>query len=1164
MAGIFLYICFKVFYKNMRRSKFNTLWKFIVLFTLCWLAPFYSHSQTNIPFYRIGTFLGLSQSTVFCSFQDSRGFIWFGTAEGLNRYDGYGFKIFKHILGDNSSLASNDIMSINEDAEGNIWVGTRTRGLSILNKNTLKFDNSINNQKNIQSKNLSINTIIKDKQNDIWFSVGSKGLYKQDHSKKRIEKIESKSSDKISSAFLDKNGNIWYGTYSEEILKVENAKKIKLLSLKNVNKVAFSFISGITESATGAIYITTTSNGLFKLNEKTGEISNIFYKANIVDGINNMKGIVCNNENTIFITTNDGLLLLKDENINTIEHQKANSNRRFALSTHALMSAMIDKNQNLWLGTWEGGINVNYKKQPIFSLLRHEAGVTNGPLERKITSVAVTNSTIWLGTNIGLSEYNRIKQTWRHFNQTQMSGNDINAMKYDLEGDLFISAYQQKLNIYSEKIDNFKQYKLNGLKINASITAFANEKSGKMWVGTNNSGVHLFDKQSGTSISLKEKFPNLNININITSIVHDNRNRLWIGTSTNGLFLLNLNNFTSKNFSNQSSTKNLSAENILSIYQDKKNNIWVGTNGGGINLYNEANETFKTISEKDGLPNNTIKSIIEDYRGNLWLSTNQGICNFNYTNNTFKSYNELDGLQGKEFGRAVGAKNFEGELFFGGSNGLTYFNPDELLNKPTNSPKIYFTELKLFNKTVEIGDKTGPLDTDLSQCDEIILNNSQSVFTIDFLALDFQQLKNYQYAYLLEGFDKDWNYVGTQRNASYTNMHEGTYFLKVKASNNEGNWSENISSLKITILPPWYRTIWAYLTYILVLGFSFFYWFKTFKIRQQLQADIRIQKIEAQKNRELDIAKSNFFTNISHEFRTPLTLIISPIQQLLFKFDNNLELTNQHNLILKNAQRLLRLINQILDISKLESGNMNLEVSKNDIVEFINSIALSFKTLAEKNNIDYRIDIFNSVRYCYFDKDIIEKVTYNLLSNAFKFTPKYGEIDIKIEIKNNYLKIEVIDNGIGMDLETNKHIFERFFQADGKKERKSTGTGIGLALTKELVELHLGTIYVESALNKGSHFTVEIPINSNKFDVTQIKETFDFNFEPNVNYLQQAKNETIQIDLKNDAPLLLIVEDNDELREYLVDIFENKYKILQACNGHIGLNLAIEHMPDVI
>lgn len=1126
-----------------------------------------SLAQESIPFFRIGTGQGLSQSSVFCSFQDSKGYLWFGTAEGLNRYDGYNFKVFTHTLNDQNSLSSNDIVSIGEDADGNIWAGTRTRGVSILNPATLKFDNTVNIGKNFNLSNTKITTITKDSKNNIWFSTSGLGLFKQDNITKKIIKLNSKShtTDNVTSVFKDNYGSLWFGNNSFQIIKFDANQTVEIYDLPKDISIENSFVSGITRAKSNLLYITTSSNGLFQLNEATGKSKNIYFNKNVIDGENSMKSIVCTEENDLYIPTNDGLFIIPNENVANIIHQKANSTKRFALSTHALSCILLDKNQNIWIGTWEGGINVFYKKAPTFSLLRQEVGVINGPLERKITSVAANTNSIWLGTNIGLSELNRKTKVWRHFNENQLSGLDITNLKYDHDGDLFISSYQKDLNVYFEKTGQIKQYKIKGFNPTSSIAGFAQNHNGKMWIGTRGEGVLLFDKQKGEFEPAPFDFPKLSSIISIASLLHDKKNRLWLGTPANGLYLVDLQNNSYKKFANGAGKKNLSDEHILAIYQDKKNRIWIGTNGGGLNLYNEKDNTFTTISVKEGLPNNTIKSIVEDNSGNLWLSTNKGLCNFNYDKNTFKSYSEQDGLQGKEFGRGVAAKNQNGELFFGGNNGLTYFNPADLLINPSQSPQIVFSDFKLFNKPVEIGSENSPLNKDISLINEITLKYNQNVFTIEFLALDFQQLRNYQYAYKLEGFDEEWNVVGTQRSASYTNMPEGTYFLNVKSTNNDGIWTENASKLKIIILPPWYRTIYAYIFYCIVLAISLYVWRRIIKIRERLQMDIRIQKIEAKKIKELDIAKTNFFTNISHEFRTPLTLIISPLQQLMHNNNNaEADLANQHNTIFKNAKRLLRLINQILDISKIEAGNMKLEVSKNDIVEFLSSIAQSFKVLADKNNIDYKTEINASHRYCFFDKDIIEKITYNLLSNAFKFTPENGKIDLKIVIKNQTLTLEVVDNGIGMDAETVNHIFERYFQADGKKERKSIGTGIGLALTKELAELHLGTISAESKPNEGSKFIVEIPIAANKFDITQIKENFDFHFENEPQYMQPSKQPNLEIALENDAPLLLIVEDNEELREYLIGIFENKYKIIDAENGEIGLKLAIENMPDII
>ncbi len=1126
-------------------------------------------SQNQIPFFRLGTAQGLSQSTIFCSFQDTKGYIWFGTAEGLNRYDGYNFKVFRHNIKDSTSLGSNDILSLTEDATGNIWLGTRTKGVSILNTKTLKFDNSINHFNNIDLSNTSISTLIKDKNNNIWFSTYGKGLFKKDFITGKIKKIEANkySTESISAAFLDKKGNVWFGNRKMELLKVDRNENIVGFTILKSNDISNAYIIGITEGNSENIYLTINGFGLFSLNPTLNEIKNVLHFKGIVGGENNMKAIVKTDANDLLVTTDNGLLIIPNENIAQSYLQKANSSRRFALSTHALMSAMIDKNKNLWIGTWEGGINVNYKKQPIFTLLRHEPGVLNGPLERKITSVAANDNKIWLGTNIGLSEYNRDVQTWKHYNELQLSGNDVNSMKYDAEGDLFVSVYQRKLNVIFKDY-RIKQYNLDNEQPNdepTSISCFGNEKNGKMWIGTHNSGVFLFDKKSGKSTSLKRQFPKIEWNFSITCVFQDSKNRLWIGTFADGLYELNLNTNSHKVFKSGAKSYKIIDDHIQAILQNKKGEIWVGTNGGGLNLFNEKAENFISYLEQDGLPNNTIKAMVEDATGKLWLSTNQGMSGFDISKKEFKNYNEADGLQGKEFGRGVGTINNKGELFFGGINGLSYFNPKDLKYNQKSFPKIIFTDLKLFNKTVEIGQKGSPLAKDISLINELTLNHNQSVFSIDFLVLDFQQLKNYQYAYKLDGFDKDWNYIGNLRSATYTNIPEGNYIFKVKATNNSGEWGNNISQIKLVILPPWYKSTWAYLFYCIALFMSLYFWRRIISIRENLLAEAKIQRIEANKIKELDIAKTNFFTNISHEFRTPLTLIISPLQQLMQgKAPESNDIGTQHNIILKNALRLQRLINQILDISKLEAGNLKLEVSKNDLNEFLNSIALSFKVLASQNEIEYLVNIKLNQRYCFFDKDIIEKITYNLLSNAFKFTPKGGIISFLAEVKNGNLKLQVNDTGIGMDPETIAHIFDRFYQAKGKKERKSIGSGIGLSLTKELIELHMGSIEVVSSPNNGSNFSVEIPVTADKFDLIQIKEDFNFTPENLPTYFENQNLPNQEIVLENDSPLLLIVEDNDELREYIIGLFEKNYKILEAPNGKIGLEMAVENLPDLI
>jgi signal transduction histidine kinase/ligand-binding sensor domain-containing protein/DNA-binding response OmpR family regulator len=1141
----------------------------VLLFLFCifgWAAK--AQQQETMPFYRVGTFQGLSQSTVFCMYQDRQGFLWFGTAEGLNRYDGYSFKVYRHVLNDSTSLASNEIIAINEDDQGNIWVGTRTAGLSILNVHTQLF---ANNTKPMHLGKGSVNVILNDKQGNMWLHSSTLGLVKINNATQKLEilKPRAKAELGISCAKVISNGNILLGTERFEILRFQHSKYIGAINIPHISGLGNGYISGIEMLNAQSLVVSTSSDGLFVVDWPSGQSKSIFYKKGTLGGVNNIKAVLKNAENKILAPTDNGLLVFDPNNWPKYAFHEANSLRRFALSTKALLSILIDKNQNTWLGTWEGGLNVNYQKEPPFKLLRQETGQLNGPLERKITSVAAQGSHIWIGSNSGLSHFERQKNTWTHLGASQLSGADINALRIDGSGHLFVSPYQGNLSIILAKTQQIKQYNFKKVRTNAlaSMSTFCPAANGKMWIGTNSSGVYLFDKNTGKFDPLKNRFTKLNVN-GVTAILEDKNKQLWIGTNAYGLYKVDLQKGKILQFlANKNVANSLGDNHILSLAQDAKGAVWVGTNGAGLCLFDATHENFKGFSAIDGLPNNTIKSIVEDKAGILWLSTNLGLCSFDPATKHVKKYTEADGIQGKEFGRNVGAKNEYGELFFGGTNGLSYFLPSQLKTPQSQIPKIVFTDFKVFNKPVSLSDKNSPIKTDITLAKTISLKYDQAMFTIDFSALDFQQLKNYQYAYMLEGFDKTWNEIGTQRSASYTNMHEGSYVFKVRSTDNYGQWVNNEANIQIYISPPWYRSLWAYLMYTFCLGLALYVWRRIIIVREKLQTDARIQRIEAKKIKELDLAKTNFFTNISHEFRTPLTLIISPLQQIMHEVNQNIswqDMQQKHSLILKNAQRLLRLINQILDVSKLEAGSMKLQVSKSDVVEFLNAIAIGVGPLAKAKNIHFVVNIHCKLRYVFFDKDILEKITYNLLSNAFKFCPEGGKVVLEAFLQEKVLFVHVKDNGEGIGNEAIAHVFDRFYQDESHRSSQRIGTGIGLALSKELATLHKGHLDVESTLGQGSVFTLSIPVSYDSFDPIQVRESFSADTPLIENSFEQAPFSSTEILLEANASTLLVVEDNDELREYLASLFDKKYKVLLAKDGQEGLDIAIAQIPDLI
>jgi signal transduction histidine kinase/DNA-binding response OmpR family regulator len=476
----------------------------------------------------------------------------------------------------------------------------------------------------------------------------------------------------------------------------------------------------------------------------------------------------------------------------------------------------------------------------------------------------------------------------------------------------------------------------------------------------------------------------------------------------------------------------------------------------------------------------------------------------------------------------------------------------------------------LFNKPVSIGEDS-PLEQDISVTEEIVFKSSQNVFAIDYVALDFQQLKNNQYAYIMEGFDKDWNYVGKQRTASYTNLNPGTYTFKVKATNNDGVWNEKPAEIQVVVLPPWYRTWWAFFLYAMMLVAALVFLRRVIEMRERFKSDLRLKEKEKEQIRELDKLKTNFFTNISHEFRTPLTLIISPLERF---FAENPDLPekqkSQFKLIHRNAKQLLKLINQLLDLSKLEAGKFTPEISQSDIVEFLEKITFSFKNLAEQKQIDLTFVTEPKQLMAFYDADILEKVVTNLLSNAFKYTPEKGKIEVSLEptyqLDGQLDKVQILvkDTGSGISPQHISNIFNRFYQIQESTQPQIVGTGVGLALCKELILLHRGDISVASIPQEGSTFKVILPASASSFERSWIKETTKEIGIETLTVLKKTVPKNDKSSINSEKPIVLIAEDNEELREYIKEVLSDNFEVLEADNGKLAWEKALNYIPDLI
>ena len=650
-------------------------------------------------------------------------------------------------------------------------------------------------------------------------------------------------------------------------------------------------------------------------------------------------------------------------------------------------------------------------------------------------------------------------------------------------------------------------------------------KSGVLWIGTRGAGLNKFDRE-------KEQFKHYkHIPDDPTSISHnwilaiyeDKSGIFWVGTFGGGLSKFDREKEQFKHYKHiPDDPTSISNNAVLEIYEDKSGIFWIGTNAG-LNKFDREKEQFKHFTTKDGLPSDYISGILEDDYGNLWLSTPRGISKFNPQANKFKNYDQKDGLINMDFSFGGYLKSRSGELFFGGLNGLDVFHPDNIKKDNPHIPPIVITDFQLLHKSVPIGfDKSKNrtiLEKSITETKEIELNYEDNVITFEFAALDFRCPEENQYAYMMEGFEKDWIYTdASRRYATYTNLDPGEYTFRVKGSNNAGIWNEEGASLKIKILPE---------------------------------------------------MRSRFFADISHEFRTPLTLILGPLKQIIEKTKES-ETLEEASVAEKSAERLNVLVNQLLDLSRVVTRNMKLKACSENIIPLLKGLTLSFASLAERKNITLKFISKRKILKVYVDRDKVEKIVTNILSNAFKFTEEGGSVDVNVRSMNGKAEIKVSDTGIGIPKNRLDKIFDRFYQVGDTHKRRGEGAGIGLALTKELVELHKGEIKVESKEGKGTTFIVSLPLGRDHLLPEEIsegkveKEKEPITFVTEIE--EDKKEEEIDIDLitETEKPLLLIVEDNSDVRTYIRGHLEESYRISEAVDGKDGMNKALKHIPDLI
>lgn len=1151
--------------------------------------------KNKFEFQRLTTENGLSHSIIWHFYQDSKGFIWIGSDDGLMIFDGYSFKVFKHDATDTNSISNNTVFAIVEDGGGRIWIGTHN-GLNRLDRTTYTFKKYFFNPKNPASlSNNHISNLCLDNYGQLWIGTDN-GLNRYNPKKDNFSRYNVKKDiagqpkgNSTTALICDKKGFIWTSDFFFGINKIDTKTGvIKNYPVDPVKGPIKSIITALCANPNGNIWLGSFNGDIIDF-DPIKEYSYYYsdYSGNLKDNIP-VRGII-QSKNKLWLIKSKSLINI-DLNNKKIEYIQNNSQDPGSFPKGSIYSIAQTKDENIWVGI-EGIVYFNpiaEKFSSHYYSLPKESSEIKQNYAKSFESDKAGN--LFIGTyEDGLIKISRRNSNIKRITTPIVFKNSIISDIHKRKDGNFWIATNKGLVLYNPQTNSVLRHYTNRLNDPKSlfhnVTEIVFEDSrGLVWVSTQES-LDVLNQQTGDFTHYIRDNLNGLSNYKITAIMEDSSGYMWVGTF-NGLNKIDVISNKITNYLPSLTNDNTISDpyiNPKGLFQDPTGQIWVCTKNG-LNSLDPATDKFRRYFQRDGLLSDNVAQVDMDGNGNLWVTTSIGLSKINFRQNSTKHYTSLDGL---DVNTESLFKDSLGYFYIGGRHENFYwFHPDSISDNKV-APNVYITSLLLFNKPIGVFpfDKTSPISKSLEYTKELTLNYKQSDFAFEFTALNYILPEKNRFAYKLEGFNEDWIYTNSKRRiAGYTNLRHGTYVFRVKASNNDGIWNEQGTEIRINILPPPWKTNFAFFIYALIIAVSLYIVRKIIVHQMNLKNSLKIEHLERDKEREFHKIKTKFFTNISHEFRTPLTLISGPINKLISSAEENntpKDILKYYHLIERNVNRLAELTNQLLDFRKIETGTMKIEVAQGDIVQFIKSISERFMPLAESKEISVQLSLPLKPIDSWFDADKVDKVVSNLLSNALKFTPQKGKIQIRIEqnqqIGGNFL-FSVTDSGIGIAPEHTNTIFDRFFQVDNSNKSKFQGTGIGLALAKDLVTLFHGNISVESTIGKGSTFIVDMPIDmrpyANKVESDSLhslkSETKnaelladDLTKFP----LEHASNEDSGASADNKVDkkyTILIIEDNQDLRFYIKDILRNNYYMVEAEDGIVGLTKAFEIIPDII
>jgi ligand-binding sensor domain-containing protein/signal transduction histidine kinase/DNA-binding response OmpR family regulator len=1134
----------------------------VIALQLCILSSFVRLCAQSHTVSYLGIEKGLSNNSVTSIFQDHYGLMWFGTYDGLNRYNGYEFKVFRNQVNDSASLIHNRIVCITEDAAHHLWIGTKM-GLSIFDPATAKFSKLKYKVKNIRqglNVDFTINHLEADDKGNMFIATAGKGLLYYEQGAKSARQLEvhaqptEKGNTHIQSIQVDLQQRVWVFIQGYGLYRLN--PKTKQLHLIN-NQV--SLANAMETDSKGHLWMG-TDNGLYAYDIKN---NNYTYLKNVRAGLNGGSKVVSltyDRKGQLWIATDGSGIALLETATGKVEFLYSTGDGQ--LKSSAIYAVYEDRSFRKWIGTLRGGINIIETQKAKFKTVAHDPLKSNSLINNFVLSFAEgAAGNLWIGTDGGgLSHYNKSSGSYRNYvhregQPNSLVSNNVTGILKDSKQQIWISTYGGGICRYQPSTDNFRQYNCFNTAyqyLNNNVWLLYEDSRHRLFAGTVDGALYQYNPDA-------DKFELYdNALMNVIALKEDHHGRLWAGTF-GGLILIDPSHKHHQFFKTDYP--------VRAIHQEKNGQLWLGTEGGGLIAFNQQTRTFIPYTELNGLCSNSVLNILEDKGGYLWLSTFNGLSKFNPGTRRAKNYYEADGLQSNQFNYNAALYTADGRMLFGGIKGYTAFHPDSLL-RFNMMPKLLINGIRVNNKGLETENNTA--GTAVYDLQEIELPYDKSMLSVDYLALDYGPKDNISYAYYLEGWDQGWNYVSKVRTANYSRLEEGTYLLKIKSTNAEGNWNTAVRSVKIIILPPWYRTWWAYLIYLLS-GSALLYTFIHYKARQsELQLKVQMATFKAEKEKEIHDRKLAFFTNVSHEFRSPLTLIINPVKEMLA--GKGLSDTRQElNVVYRNARRLLSLVDQLLLFTRADSMEEELHVSLLNMISLSYEVYLCFVQQARSKHITYEFEAGEEELPVYGDREKIEIMLFNLISNALKFAPAGGYVKVTLNGSKDDINVEVINNGPAIPAEAGDKLFNRYYQNKLNDGERKTGFGIGLYLVRNFADLHHAVVSYSSSIAE-TVFRISFKAGNSHFP-EYTTDTFEGLTSPLLSELlgeaepessNQIEPLTTEAVIVSKKPAVMLIDDNQQIRSYIKSIFNEHYKIYEANSADEALNKLKANLPDLI